>query len=300
MLMNTITTTTTPTTTNGKEEEEQEDSSKFVTIFVKLLPEPNAEEHKNLTRFQVRDPRARFRFGKTCVFRDVEKKTETVLGVKKRVERETGEKVETLRRGLFRFVSVSSFSRSIDRRECVLSSSSFFFKKSFRGASVFYLFHLIDGDASTFSSLFSLSLSLRNKGGTPEGVVLEDEKTLEECGITRSMGLNEYLWVDSKENQEKYKEEKARMFKILPNHEKFMEEYAAENPGKGDFDALSDEILEKGAPNKGSKLFKETISDEEYFKDAEKIQAKVERELEEYNAKEDEEREKKSGKEEQE
>jgi hypothetical protein len=162
------------------------------------------------------------------------------------------------------------------------------------------LFHLIDGDASTFSSLFSLSLSLRNKGGTPEGVVLEDEKTLEECGITRSMGLNEYLWVDSKENQEKYKEEKARMFKILPNHEKFMEEYAAENPGKGDFDALSDEILEKGAPNKGSKLFKETISDEEYFKDAEKIQAKVERELEEYNAKEDEEREKKSGKEEQE
>ena len=164
------------------------------------------------------------------------------------------------------------------------------------------MFHLIDGDASTFSSLFSLSLSLslRNKGGTPEGVVLEDEKTLEECGITRSMGLNEYLWVDSKENQEKYKEEKARMFKILPNHEKFMEEYAAENPGKGDFDALSDEILEKGAPNKGSKLFKETISDEEYFKDAEKIQAKVERELEEYNAKEDEEREKKSGKEEQE
>ena len=153
-----------------------------------------------------------------------------------------------------------------------------------------------------FVSLLSLFLShsLRNKGGTPEGVVLEDEKTLEECGITRSMGLFEYLWVDSKENQEKYKEEKARMFKILPNHEKFMEEYAAEHPGKGDFDALSDEFLEKGAPNKGSKLFKETISDEEYFKDAEKIQAKVERELEEYNAKEDEEREKKFGKEEQE
>ena len=57
MLMNNITTTTTPTTTNGNhrdgKEEEQEDSSKFVTIFVKLLPEPNAEEHKNLTRFRV-------------------------------------------------------------------------------------------------------------------------------------------------------------------------------------------------------------------------------------------------------
>jgi hypothetical protein len=125
-MLNTIT-----TTTNGNHRDadgkEEEDSSKFVTIFVKLLPEPNAEEHKNLTRFQVRDPRARFRFGKTCVFRDVEKKTETVLGVKKRVERETGEKVETLRRGSVRFGSVSSFSRSIDRRECVLSSSSFFF-----------------------------------------------------------------------------------------------------------------------------------------------------------------------------
>ena len=161
---NITTTTTTPTTTNGnrdgKEEEEEEDSSQFVTIFVKLLPEPNAEEHKNLTRFQVRDPRARYRFGKTCVFRDVEKKTETVLGVKKRVERETGEKVEMLRRGLFRFGSVSSFSLSLSSARSISRSSFFFFFKSFRCASVFYLFHLIDGDASTFSSLFSLSSSL--------------------------------------------------------------------------------------------------------------------------------------------
>ena len=110
IILNTIMTTpTTPTTTtsdaaDGKEEESEEDSKKIITIFVKLLPEPNAEEHKNLTRFQVRDPRARYRFGKTCVFRDVEKTTETVLGVKRRVERETGEKVEMLRRGL-RFVS---------------------------------------------------------------------------------------------------------------------------------------------------------------------------------------------------
>ena len=105
------------------------------------------------------------------------------------------------------------------------------------------------------------------------------------------MGAFEYLWVDSKENQEKYKEEKERMFKIIPNHEKFMEEYAKENPGRGDFDALDDEILERGAPNKDSKLLQKNNRDEEYFKDAHEIQAKVEKELDEYNAKEDEERE---------
>ena len=63
---------------------------------------------------------------------------------------------------------------------------------------------------------FSRTRGAQTKGGTPEGVILEDEKTLEECGITRSMGLFEYLWVDSAENQEKYKEEKERMYKILP------------------------------------------------------------------------------------
>ena len=63
------------------------------------------------------------------------------------------------------------------------------------------------------------------------------------------MGLFEYLWVDSAENQEKYKEEKERMYKILPNHEKFLEEYAKENPGKGNDEDLDDEFLERGAPN---------------------------------------------------
>ncbi len=141
-----------------------------------------------------------------------------------------------------------------------------------------------------FSSFFSPRS--KTQGGTPEGVILEDEKTLEQCGIHRSMGVFEYLWVDSKENQEKYKEEKERMFKIIPNHEKFMEEYAKENPGRGDFDALDDEILERGAPNKDSKLLQKNNRDEEYFKDAHEIQAKVEKELDEYNAKEDEERKK--------
>ncbi|CAL6381046.1 unnamed protein product [Bathycoccus prasinos] len=224
---------TTILTTKNNESEEGERSSddpNKITIFVKLLPEPNQEEHKNLTRFQVRDSRSKY-LGKTCVFRDVEKNKETILELKRKVERETGEKVETLRRG-----------------------------------------------------------------GTPEGVILEDEKTLEECGITRSMGLFEYLWVDSAENQEKYKEEKERMYKILPNHEKFLEEYAKENPGKGNDEDLDDEFLERGAPNKNSKLLQGNAKDAEYFKDAEEIQAKVEKELEEYNAKEDEEREKMFGK----
>ena len=110
------------------------------------------------------------------------------------------------------------------------------------------------------------------------------------------MGLFEYLWVDSAENQEKYKEEKERMYKILPNHEKFLEEYAKENPGKGNDEDLDDEFLERGAPNKNSKLLQGNANDAEYFNDAEEIQAKVEKELEEYNAKEDEEREKMFGK----
>ena len=161
--MTTTTLTTTPTTSdaNGKEEEEK-DSKKIITIFVKLLPEPNAEEHKNLTRFQVRDPRARYRFGKTCVFRDVEKTTETVLGVKRRVERETGEKVEMLRRGL-RFVSFR-FLLPIEQRERVvlLAFFFFFFFNLFDARAFFYICFIIRLMATRvdlFSSLFSLSLS---------------------------------------------------------------------------------------------------------------------------------------------
>ena len=88
---------TTILTTKNNESEEPDATNK-ITIFVKLLPEPNNEEHKNLTRFQVRDSRSKY-LGKTCVFRDVEKNKETILELKRKVERETGEKVETLRRG---------------------------------------------------------------------------------------------------------------------------------------------------------------------------------------------------------
>ena len=145
---------TTILTTKNNEREDSDDATSKITIFVKLPPEPNNEEHKNLTRFQVRDSRSKY-LGKTCVFRDVEKNKETISELKRKVERETGEKVETLRRG---------------------------------------------------------------------------------------------------------------------------------------------SLLERGAPNKNSKLLQGNAKDAEYFKDAEEIQAKVEKELEEYNAKEDEEREKMFGK----
>lgn len=48
-------------------------------------------------------------------------------GEEKSGERDRGESGDVEKR----FGSVSSFSRSIDRRECVLSSSSFFLKKIF-------------------------------------------------------------------------------------------------------------------------------------------------------------------------
>ena len=97
---------TTILTTKNNTESEESDATNKITIFVKLLPEPNNEEHKNLTRFQVRDSRSKY-LGKTCVFRDVEKKKETILELKRKVERETGEKVETLRRGSLLVLSSS-------------------------------------------------------------------------------------------------------------------------------------------------------------------------------------------------
>ena len=97
---------TTILTTKNNTESEESDATNKITIFVKLLPEPNNEEHKNLTRFQVRDSRSKY-LGKTCVFRDVEKNKETILELKRKVERETGEKVETLRRGSLLVLSSS-------------------------------------------------------------------------------------------------------------------------------------------------------------------------------------------------
>ena len=80
---------TTILTTKNNEREDSDDATSKITIFVKLLPEPNNEEHKNLTRFQVRDSRSKY-LGKTCVFRDVEKNKESISELKRKVERETG------------------------------------------------------------------------------------------------------------------------------------------------------------------------------------------------------------------
>jgi len=124
---------TTILTTKNNESEEGERSSddpNKITIFVKLLPEPNQEEHKNLTRFQVRDSRSKY-LGKTCVFRDVEKNKETILELKRKVERETGEKVETLRRGSLLVLSSSLRARFSFVSRLLRSGLSCFLKRAF-------------------------------------------------------------------------------------------------------------------------------------------------------------------------
>ena len=54
------------------------------------------EEHKNLTRFQIRDPRSKC-LGKTCVFRDLEDDNDRA-DVKRMVERDVGEKKDAEKR----------------------------------------------------------------------------------------------------------------------------------------------------------------------------------------------------------
>ena len=108
------------------------------------------------------------------------------------------------------------------------------------------------------------------KGGSPVGVVLEDGKTLEECGLMESMDVYEYLWEDSKENIEKYKEEKDRRFKALPYHEKFMEDHDDGEPK----DFPDDKYLEQRARK---------MKQEDFFKDANELQKEVEEKLDVVN-----------------
>ena len=123
--------TTILTNTKNNEREDSDDATSKITIFVKLLPEPNNEEHKNLTRFQVRDSRSKY-LGKTCVFRDVEKNKETISELKRKVERETGEKVETLRRGSLLVLSSSkSCARFSFVSRLLRSGLSCFLKRAF-------------------------------------------------------------------------------------------------------------------------------------------------------------------------
>jgi len=105
-------------TTEEEAEEEEEEEKKTIVLLVKLLPEPNKEEHKNLTRFQIRDPRSKC-FGKTCVFRDLDKTKTTVADVKRMVERDVGEKVEMLRRGEKNYKVVVSFRFSVSLSLCL-------------------------------------------------------------------------------------------------------------------------------------------------------------------------------------
>ena len=120
------------TTEEEEAEEEEEEKKKTIVLLVKLLPEPNREEHKGLTRFQIRDPRSKC-LGKTCVFRDLDKTKTTVADVKRMVERDVGEKGEMLRRGerktknsrgrfvfRFSFLSLSLAGARARKETCVL------------------------------------------------------------------------------------------------------------------------------------------------------------------------------------
>ena len=137
-----------------------------VAVTIKMFPEAQTEESRGLTRFQTREKQAKF-FGKVHRLMNLDVATCTITEVKELIERETGVRMEYLR-----------------------------------------------------------------KGETSEGVILGDGKTLKECGVKESMDVYEYLWEDSKENVEKYAEEKERMFKILPYHERFMEDFDEKEPKK--------------------------------------------------------------------
>ena len=114
---------TTTTTTTEEETTTTTTTTTSIVLLVKLLPEPNREEHKGLTRFQIRDPRSKW-LGKTCVFRDLEPTTTTVADVKRMVERDVGEKVEMLRRGEKNYKVVLSFRFSVSLSLCLCLSLS--------------------------------------------------------------------------------------------------------------------------------------------------------------------------------
>jgi hypothetical protein len=197
-----------------QQQQNENENENLITVIVKLLPEPYTDESSKLTRFQARAPSSKY-YGVCKTFKNLDKTTELVSDLMKRVERESGEKIEMLRRG-----------------------------------------------------------------GTFEGVVLDPTKTLQECGIEHSMGIFEYLWEDSTDNVKKYKEEKERMFKILPYHEKFLEEYNEGRPTDVD-----DEFLEKRfqQPTKKEKEAKE----KNLFEGAELEQLDIEAKLDAYNDAED-------------
>jgi len=45
------------------------------------------------------------------------------------------------------------------------------------------------------------------KGGSPQGIVMEDSQSLADCGLTSSMDIFEHLWVDSAANQAAFRAE---------------------------------------------------------------------------------------------
>lgn len=50
------------------------------------------------------------------------------------------------------------------------------------------------------------------KGGSKEGILLDDTKTLQSYGIEKDMSVWEWLWTDSAANREEYAEEYMKMY----------------------------------------------------------------------------------------
>ena len=58
-------------------------------------------------------------------------------------------------------------------------------------------------------------VEMLKRGGARDGVVLEDAKTLEECGIDRDMGTWEHVWVDTAARQARRREDKEKLMSYI-------------------------------------------------------------------------------------
>jgi hypothetical protein len=58
-------------------------------------------------------------------------------------------------------------------------------------------------------------VDILKRGGAPNGIVLEDDKTLEELGLTRDMSVWEHLWVDSEERQARMAADREKMLSFI-------------------------------------------------------------------------------------
>ena len=65
------------------------------------------------------------------------------------------------------------------------------------------------------SEVIGEDVEMLRRGGTKEGIVLDDARTLEECGIDRDMGVWEHVWVDSEARRARAKADKEKMLSYI-------------------------------------------------------------------------------------